>query len=76
MPVVIEEELQVSNYCFSQKQLADRWGMNEVTLERWRVEGIGPSFLKLNGQVRYRIDDIELYERKCFRRASQMEDYQ
>ena len=49
----------------TQKQLASRWAVSEATLERWRSEGIGPVFLKLMGQVRYRVADIEAYEASC-----------
>lgn len=34
----------------NQGQLAERWGVSEATLERWRSEGIGPVFLKLQGR--------------------------
>ncbi len=44
------------------RALAERWRVSEDALERWRSEGIGPCFLKLCGQVRYRIEDIEAYE--------------
>lgn len=44
--------------CISQTELAQRWQLSESTLERWRAEGIGPLFLKLRGQVRYRDTDI------------------
>jgi predicted site-specific integrase-resolvase len=50
---------------FHQSQLATRWGVSEGTLERWRCEGIGPKFLKLNGRVLYRQIDIEAYEESC-----------
>ena len=50
---------------FNQKQLANRWDVSEGTLERWRSEGIGAVFLKLKGQVRYRLVDIEAYEESC-----------
>ena len=43
--------------CMSQIELAQRWQISESTLERWRSEGIGPVFLKLRGQVRYRDDN-------------------
>ena len=33
-----------------------------LLLERWRSEEIGPAFLKLRGQVRYRGTDILAYE--------------
>ena len=49
----------------NQKQLANRWTVSEATLERWRSEGIGPVFLKLQGKVRYRLVDIEAYEESC-----------
>ena len=47
--------------CISQTELAQRWQLSESTLERWRSEGIGPVFLKLRGQVRYRDTDILAY---------------
>ncbi len=48
--------------CISQTELVQRWQLSESTLERWRSEGIGPVFLKLRGQVRYRDTDILAYE--------------
>ncbi len=50
---------------FNQKNLAQRWDVSEATLERWRTEGIGPKFLKLQGRVLYRLIDIEAYEESC-----------
>ncbi len=35
----------------NQRHLADRWDVSEATLERWRSEGIGPVYLKLQGRV-------------------------
>jgi predicted site-specific integrase-resolvase len=55
---------------FNQRQLADRWDVSEATLERWRSEGIGPVFLKLRGQVRYRIEDIEAFEAESLRAST------
>jgi predicted site-specific integrase-resolvase len=55
---------------FNQRQLANRWGVSEATLERWRAEGIGPQFLKLGGRVMYREIDIEQYEEKCLRTST------
>ncbi len=51
--------------CISQTELAQRWQLSESTLERWRAEGIGPLFLKLRGQVRYRDADILAYENQA-----------
>lgn len=54
----------------NQRQLADRWGVSEATLERWRSEGIGPVFLKLQGRVLYRVEDVESYEAECLRKST------
>lgn len=51
----------------NQRQLADRWDVSEATLERWRSEGIGPVFLKLQGRVLYRVEDVESYEKQSLR---------
>ena len=50
--------------CISQNELAQRWQISEVTLERWRSQRKGPQFLRLGGQVRYRLVDVESYERE------------
>ena len=47
--------VMIENIHWSQAQLAWYWQVSEGTLERWCPEGIGPIFLKLQGQVRYRI---------------------
>ena len=48
-------------------QLADRWGLSANRLRQWRVAGTGPNFLKLGdgpkAPVRYRLEDIEEFER-------------
>jgi len=48
-------------------QLAKRWGVSSNRLRQWRVEGKGPSFIKLGpgpkAPVRYRLEDIEEFER-------------
>ena len=49
----------------TQRELAKRWNKSEGPLERFRSEGIGPRFLKIGGTVRYRLEDIEAYERDC-----------
>jgi hypothetical protein len=45
-----------------QKDLARRWGLSTRTLERWRMEGRGPPFMKLEGRVIYRAEDVEAFE--------------
>jgi predicted site-specific integrase-resolvase len=54
----------------NQRQLADRWDVSEATLERWRTEGIGPVFLKLQGRVLYRVEDVETFETNSLRKST------
>ncbi len=54
----------------NQRLLADRWDVSEATLERWRTEGIGPVFLKLQGRVLYRVEDIESFEAESLRKST------
>lgn len=54
----------------NQRQLADRWDLSEASLERWRTEGIGPVFLKLQGRVLYRAEDVEAFENDSLRKST------
>jgi hypothetical protein len=42
----------------NQRQAADLLCLSERTLERWRVSGVGPAFVKLNRRVAYRETDL------------------
>lgn len=52
------------------RQLAARWGLSEKTLERWRMLGTGPAFLKLGSRVLYSLAEIEAHERDRTRRCT------
>ena len=54
----------------TQRELAERWRLSEATLERWRSEGLGPQYLKLQGRVLYRLAEVEAYERTCLRAST------
>jgi predicted site-specific integrase-resolvase len=41
-----------------QREPCNRWQVSEATLARWRSEGIGTIYIKLGGQVRYRLAGI------------------
>ena len=47
----------------TQLDLSRRWRMSMRTLEAWRYQKIGCPFLKLNGRVVYRLEDVEAFER-------------
>ena len=54
----------------NQRQLADRWNVSEATLERWRSDGIGPVYMKIQGRVLYRFEDIEAFEAESLRQGT------
>ena len=43
------------------RQAAELIGMSSRTLEKWRVEGTGPPFLKLGRRVLYSRADLEAW---------------
>lgn len=45
------------------KQLSQRWCISPSTLERWRWLGVGLPYIKVGGRIRYRLADIQAYER-------------
>ena len=51
----------------SQKDLAQRWNLSPRTLERWRWLKRGPTFVKIGGSIRYRLEDIQSYEQANIR---------
>jgi len=55
-------------------QLAERWQMDEKTLSNWRQQGRGPKYIKLGegrtANVRYRLEDIEAFEKTNLRTSS------
>lgn len=46
-----------------QAMLAERWLMSQRTLEGWRNRGIGPTVTKIGSRVRYRLEDVENFEK-------------
>lgn len=57
----------MSSNNISPEQLAARWDVKLETLQRWRCEGVGPRFFKVERRIRYRLDDIEAYENVSLR---------
>ncbi len=45
-----------------EQDLADRWQVSTRTLQRWRSNGAGPPFIRVEGSIRYRAVDIDAYE--------------
>jgi len=45
----------------TQREAALALRLSERTLERWRVAGIGPRFVRLNHRIRYRQQDLDAH---------------
>jgi excisionase family DNA binding protein len=49
----------------TQREAATLLKLSERTLERWRVAGIGPKFVRLGRSIRYRLTAIEAHIASC-----------
>ena len=45
----------------TQREAALALRLSERTLERWRVQGTGPPFVRLNHSIRYRQQDLDAH---------------
>ena len=45
----------------TQREAASVLRLSTRTLERWRVQGIGPRFIRLNHSIRYRQQDLDAH---------------
>ena len=46
----------------TQTELADLWQVKPRTIEGWRRRRVGPVYIQIERQVRYRLADIETYK--------------
>ena len=51
-------------------ELANRWKMQSKTLSQWRWSGRGPIYIKMGGNIRYRLSDIEEFEKQKVRHST------
>jgi excisionase family DNA binding protein len=47
----------------SKEELSERLGVPVETLKRWRRTGHGPAFIRAGKHVRYRVADVEAWEK-------------
>jgi excisionase family DNA binding protein len=52
------------------EELSERLGIPVETLKRWRRTGDGPKFMRVGRHVRYRLADVEAYEKSCLAPAA------
>jgi hypothetical protein len=53
---MIEKHLTVSD-------LAEREGVPVATVRAWNYKGVGPRFMRIGKYVRYKLSDVEKWER-------------
>ena len=56
-------------------QLAARYGISLAAVRKWRVRKVGPQACKIEGSLRYRLEDVLEYERKCRERIGPRVQY-
>ena len=68
--LVPEVPAEPARQLLTEIMLADRWVCSVARLQRWRIVGEGPQYLKIVGKVLYRLKDIEAYEDACLIRKA------
>ena len=51
---------------YSEKCVAKKWGLSQKTLQRWRLTGEGPEYVRISNRVRYAESAIKKYEDEHF----------
>jgi hypothetical protein len=55
----------------NQKEVAAEWGVSEKALEKWRLTGEGPPYIKMGkgrcGRIRYRRSDVSKFVEEQYR---------
>ncbi len=54
----------------TQAELATRWRITTRTLDRWRIAEIGPAWIRINGRILYRAEDVLAFEAVRLRRPT------
>lgn len=68
----METEVLAPDYSVSTRDLAGRWSLKQETLRRWRSEGKGPAYIKIEGNfIRYDLTDIKRIEAAGRREAGE-----
>lgn len=55
---------------YTEKDLAERWNVSVKAIQKWRQDGEGPEYIKLNKAVRYPFQGILKYERDHLKQST------
>ena len=53
------------NNLLSQGELAKRWGRSVSAISLATAVGAGPRYVKIDGAIKYPVDEVQRYERAC-----------
>lgn len=53
------------NNLLSQRELAKRWGRSESAISLATAVGAGPRYVKIDGSIKYPVEEVQRYERAC-----------
>ena len=71
-----EDTFPEDRFLLRERRLAARWDISQRTLQRWRAEGRGPTFLCIEGAIRYPLDAVERASESLDDSATFASDYQ
>ena len=58
----MESQIQ---FLLTQRELAKRWARSESVIQQASSQGLGPQYMKVQGQILYSGDEVEKFERAC-----------
>lgn len=62
MPILAEQTTtSPAAYAVGREEAGAYIGVSPRTLDRWRTDGTGPRFSRVNGRVLYRVKDLEAF---------------
>tara|TARA_R100000231_G_scaffold70814_1_gene55996 strand:- start:97 stop:318 length:222 start_codon:yes stop_codon:yes gene_type:complete len=47
-------------------ELAERWGVSNKTINNRRYRGLGPSYYKIGGKIKYDLEDVKRMEQESY----------
>jgi hypothetical protein len=63
-------QINANSIFITEKQLADRWNISVKAIQRWRVVGQGPKWMKFGSAVRYPLAEVEKVEAASIRSST------
>ena len=65
MPEIATSQISVNRRFVTEAELAQQTGISKRTLQKWRLFGRGPRYVKLHGAIRYSIADFDDWVKVC-----------